>query len=402
MAAIDERLQAVVPMVGGSGFILDDFPGLPGTGRARGFRNVDLYNRTIDARAYWPHVKCPVLFLSASDDFHAVFDNIYRSANMIPHDNWRSSQLTHYNHALGPQQWILLNHWFNRYLKRQPRNLPKTAKPTLEFGSGHRQHSITNIATFTIRPDRAEQVEQPDIYSSHAPNARARFWKHAQAKRDSDTWRTALPIREAFPLYAFADVTYPLARPVQSFRGEAASSTITSDEAIYIPDVVRAHQFRADARHIGVFDEFDKNGLRDWPATPQNGISTYKFQDPARRLSPSDHALRVIVNVPREELSYRFRISKRIFPAGLSGPPETFFANRNLAVGNQQHIILRPAAFSDRGRMDAVGNRIDNRANDNRCLPVAHVCILCLASTDRENLILPGSRQTSRYQCMVC
>lgn len=52
MVAIDPRLKAVVPMVGGSGFIMDDFPGLPNTGRARSYRNIDLYNRTVDAQAY--------------------------------------------------------------------------------------------------------------------------------------------------------------------------------------------------------------------------------------------------------------------------------------------------------------------------------------------------------------
>lgn len=83
MAAIDPRLKAVVPMVGGSGFIMDDFPGLPNTGRARGFKHIDLYNRTIDAQAYWPHVKCPVLFLNASDDFHAVFDNVFKKHRWV-------------------------------------------------------------------------------------------------------------------------------------------------------------------------------------------------------------------------------------------------------------------------------------------------------------------------------
>ena len=50
MAAIDPRLKAVIPMVGGTGFINEDFPGLPDTSRARSFKNVDLYDRTIDAQ----------------------------------------------------------------------------------------------------------------------------------------------------------------------------------------------------------------------------------------------------------------------------------------------------------------------------------------------------------------
>lgn len=340
MVAIDPRLKAVIPMVGGSGFIMDDFPGLPNTGRARGLKNVDLYNRTIDARAYWPHVSCPVLFLSASDDFHAVFDNIYKSANLLTHDNWRVSQLMHYNHSLGPGQWILLNRWFDRHLKEEPGDLPKTVKPTLTLNE--------TTAQFTVTPDRATEVAKLDIYFSHDPNARARFWNHAQAERDGNTWTAELPIRENLPLYAFANITYRLARPAESFRGETATFTITSDEGVHIPKVVTADLLRADARHVPVFEDFAQHGLRDWATTPQGGISTYKFQDPARKTPGAEHALRITVNVPRQRLSYRFRIGKRNFLAGVHGPQETFFANRTLKIGDRQQIILRPSDFTDR------------------------------------------------------
>ena len=63
MVAIDKRLKAVVPMVGGAGHVDVDFPGLPGTGRPRDRNHPELYNKTVDARSYWPHVTCPVLFL---------------------------------------------------------------------------------------------------------------------------------------------------------------------------------------------------------------------------------------------------------------------------------------------------------------------------------------------------
>lgn len=342
MVAIDERLKAVVPMVGGSGFIMDDFPGLPNTGRARSFKNIDLYNHTIDARAYWPHVKSPVLFLNASDDFHAVFNNLYKSANLISHDNWRASHLMHYNHSLGPQQWILLNRWFNRYLKGKPGDVPKTAKPTLKL-------NMTS-AQFTVKPDRVNEVAQLDIYYSHDPNARARFWNYAQSQRMGDTWTATLPVRENLPLYAFANITYPLAKPAHSFRGETTTFTITSDQSVHIPRDVKADRLRAKARHISIFEDFEENGLRDWAPTPQGGISTYKFQDPARKTPEPNQALRITVNVPRERLSYRFRIVKRKFLAGVTGVQETFSANRNLKVGHQQQIILRPSDFTERSK----------------------------------------------------
>lgn len=342
MVAIDPRLKAVAPMVGGSGFIMDDFPGLPNTGRARSFRNVDLYNRTIDAQAYWPHVKCPVLFLNAANDFHGVFDNVFKAAQLIPHDRWHTSHLLHYNHSLGPQQWILLNHLFDQHLKGTADDLPGTVKPTFQLRG--------DTARFSVTPDRASEVAQLEIHYSHDPNARARFWITAKARRQGDSWTAELPVRKNLPLYAFANITYPLSAPVESFRGDTDTFTLTSDEAVHIPAVVKADELRAGARHIAVFEDFTRNGLRDWAPTPQGGISTYKFQDPARATPPANHALRVTVNVPRERLSYRFRIGKRKFLANVTGPQETYFSNHNLKTGDRQQILLRATDFTERGK----------------------------------------------------
>ena len=341
MVAIDSRLKAVIPMVGGSGFIMDDFPGLPNTGRARGFKNIELYNRTIDARSYWPHVKCPVLHLNASDDFHAVFDNVFKSANLLPHDNWRTSHLMHFNHQLGPQQWILMNRWFDRYLKGQSGDLPKTVVPILKVNG--------DTARFLVTPDQPSEVEQLDIYYSHDPNAQARFWHQASSKREASSWVASLPIRDKLPLYAFANITYPLSKPTETFRGTTDTFTITSDEAVHLPKVVDAGLLRAEAMHLAVFEDFQKNGIRDWCSTPQGGISTYKFQDPTRATPSPELAMRVTVSVPRERMSYRFRATKRKFLAGVGGPSETYFFSSNPQVG-QDHIVIRPSDFLSRGK----------------------------------------------------
>ena len=57
LTATDKRLKAVVPFVGGTGFKHVDFPGgIRGSGISVHFKNIDLYRRTVDASAYWPHV----------------------------------------------------------------------------------------------------------------------------------------------------------------------------------------------------------------------------------------------------------------------------------------------------------------------------------------------------------
>ena len=62
----------------------------------------------------------------------------------------------HYNHSLGPQQWILLNPWFDRHLKGKAGDVPKTVMPILELNQ--------TSAQFTIKPDRIMDVARLDVY----------------------------------------------------------------------------------------------------------------------------------------------------------------------------------------------------------------------------------------------
>ena len=64
MTATDPRLKAVAPFVGGAGFLHIDFPGIPRSSIGTHFKNPDLYQKTIDPSAYWPSVKCPVMFIT--------------------------------------------------------------------------------------------------------------------------------------------------------------------------------------------------------------------------------------------------------------------------------------------------------------------------------------------------
>ena len=145
LAGIDPRLKAVVPFVGGSGFKHVDFPGgIKGSSIRLHLRDVQLYKRTMDASAYWPLVKCPVLFISSSNDFHSTFDRIYQSMDLLKHSNWRVSTNIHQNHGPGPEQWVLLNRWFNQHLKGTDQNIPATPPSTFSVSG--------DTATFTVKP----------------------------------------------------------------------------------------------------------------------------------------------------------------------------------------------------------------------------------------------------------
>ena len=341
--AIDERLKAVVPMVGGAGFITHDLPGLPPENRARAYSyHAELFANTMESQSYYPHVRIPVLMLSASDDFHAVFDNVYRCANVLPHDHWRVSMKMHYNHSLGAEQWILIDRWFGQYLKGEPTSLPQTAASTLEVRAGRGE------ATFTVTPDRVGEIQAVDVYFSHDPNARSRFWKSAAVQRDGDVWASVLPVREKLPLFVFANCTYALGETVEAFQGSTDRFSLTSDEQVYFPDEVEWEQLHVEAIAQTVFDDLEANGFKNWGFGSQGGISTYKFQDPDVATPTADQALKVTAHAPRENLSFRFRIAKNKFLAGSPGPQQDFSFSQQVRQPGDLVILLQPSDFTDK------------------------------------------------------
>ena len=160
MTAIDSRLKAVAPFVGGTAFLHVEFPGgIAGSSVRPHFQDVDLYASTIDPGAYWPLVECPVVFISSSNDFHAAFDRIYQSMDLLKHENWRVSTNIHQNHGPGPEQWVLLNHWFDQYLKGTEQNIPGTPPSTIEVND--------NVATFTVTPADQDRLAATEVYFSY-------------------------------------------------------------------------------------------------------------------------------------------------------------------------------------------------------------------------------------------
>lgn len=342
--SIDPRLKAVVPMVGGAGFITADSPGIPNSGMARAFKDhVELFADTMESQSYYPHTKCPVLLLSASDDFHSRFEFIYQCMDALPHKNWRVSQNLHFSHSLGPEQWILMNRWFDQYLKGEPINLPKTAETNLKVDVENRS------ADFSVTPDRVDELVALDIYYSHDPNPKSRFWIHAEADENDGTWTATLPIGEKLPLVVFADCAYPLEQPIEAFQGIAKTFTLTSNDEVYLPEEIEAERLFSGAKPQAVFSDFQKDGFRDWGFRPSGGgMTTYKFRDPRATLPSPETKLQVTANVPRERLSYRFRITKNKYITGVREPQATYSFTKNYGEALQGDTLLLAASdFKD-------------------------------------------------------
>ena len=341
--SIDPRLKAVVPMVGGAGFITADSPGVLNSGMGRAFQgHVELFANTMESQSYYAHTKCPVLLLSASDDFHARFEFVYQCMDALPHDEWRVSQTMHLSHNQGPETWIVMNLWFDKYLKGESIEIPRTAATTLTLAQDR------SSALFAVTPDQVEELVDLDIYYTHDPNPKSRFWIHAETEEVDGVWSATLPVREELPLYAFANCTYPLGETREAFQGVTDHFTITSTQGVHLPETIRAERLFEEAKPQPVFSDIGKDGFRDWGMGSRSGITTYKFRDPRAATPSPDAILKVSVNVPRGRLSYRFRIGKNKYITGSTDPQANYASSHQMKEEGPKEILLKASDFIDR------------------------------------------------------
>ena len=325
LTAIDKRLKAVAPFVGGTGFKYVDFPGgIQGSSIKPHFQNLELYKNTIDASAYWPSVKCPVMFISSSNDFHSTFERIYQSMNLLKHKNWRVTTNVHYNHGPGPEQWVMLNLWFKQYLKGIDQKIPATPASTLTLNTS----SFIRSATFTVTPSDQEKLVNTEIYYSYDPNSRTRFWIRANEKSAKGIWSAQAPLHADLPIYFFAICRYQLDKPQILERGETNTFVLNSEERSFLPESINLASLKNIADPGLVFEDFSK-GSQDWSSRDQRSIKTYKFQNPkidrsdnkklSLQIDPKGRQLALRLNVSSQFLSRENNLGSFSYTTRISG-----------------------------------------------------------------------------------
>ena len=298
LTAIDPRLKAVAPFVGGTGFKDVDFPGgIVGSSKRQQFQNLEMYQNVIDPQSYWPHVKCPVAFITSSNDFHSTFERIYRSMDLLPHNDWRVSSNVHYNHGPGRQEWAVLNLWFKKYLGDEPIVIPETSPSNFFIDNG--------IATFSVSPKAIDRLAGVKIYYSYDPNSRTRFWQYAEAKKSDNTWTAKIPVYPKVPLYVFGHCTYHLNQEMTLQVGSSTTFSINSKEAIYEPSDIDLSELSKLAR-TGLIEDFS-NGTIDWASRNGDSITTYKLQSPMIKRS-NDKVLAFTIDPQGRDHTLRLRL----------------------------------------------------------------------------------------------
>jgi len=261
LTALDPRVKAAVPSVGGSGFLYDDLGGIPNSGRHIR-ADLDLYNRTIDCRAYWPRIACPVLFLGATNDFNSPTELVVKGLGLLGHDRRRLVLAPHLNHRFTDEAFVARPLWFEAHL-RDNFAFPNTARAELDLKTDD------GVPLLRVWPDEsaAQPIDRVDVYYGYARDPRNRFWRDAGAQRVGDHWEGRCPVFHLDePLYAFANVIYRLDREVpmpRGYRPEVDRLTVSSEYRIAHLEDLAAAGVRPTEKPERLIDDFSR-GWHDW------------------------------------------------------------------------------------------------------------------------------------------
>jgi dienelactone hydrolase len=222
-----------------------------------------LWRATMEPEAYASRVKCPILFLSGTNDHHGKMDWAYRTLAAVTSEH-RQAFSPHWRHHIAAGEDKDLPLWMDTWLKDGPA-WPKApqAEVTLD-GYG--------VPRLRISPDSSPKIQRVRcFYAVENRNPVNRFWRTVDSTRQGDTYLASLPVLDASrPLFAFANVDYE--------SGVCLSSSFVS----VIP--ARLGPAKATDTSTLLIDDF-KHGAVDWytrsPATDPDYVEvpTFKVAD---------------------------------------------------------------------------------------------------------------------------
>ena len=279
LAGIDSRIIAAVPSCGGAGVLTESQTDVPGGVKTK---PTEIELACIADNAYIPRIKCPVLWLSPTNDFHAAIDNMAHNWQNMPDAQLRLSISPHYNHLHGSEHAMTEILWLEQHLKKSSVQLPQT--PQIRFEMNH----ADGIPRVVVEPDRNALVQSVQIRYANDPQVLTRFWRSTETlpNPEKTSWIAPCPITSLDePIFAYADVLYEVP---PAFRSEKSPTYALSSRMISLSaaDLKKA-QRKLTLPPQALIDD----GSRDWQDwyrsnwdhPPLWTASTRKLKDPAWR-----------------------------------------------------------------------------------------------------------------------
>ena len=204
ICGIDTRVKAAVPSRGGAGELLMSQRDIPGGDRTN---PGEMALQCLSENAYLDRITRPLLYLSPSNDFDSVFDNMAYNWRNFSTEQFRMSVTPHAAYWNAPEFEITQLLWFEEHLKSSALfRMPKTPKFTADLRTGG------GGTVVTVTPDTSwPPLAGVDVFYSTDPDFKTRFWRDAEPQRKGSVWTAECPILSTDePLFIYANVHYEL------------------------------------------------------------------------------------------------------------------------------------------------------------------------------------------------
>ena len=343
VAGSDPRVKAASPSVGGSGFLYEDIRMITNSAR-RQQGSLQLLKSTITGEAYLKRVQCPILFLSATNDFNAPMESVEKGMNLVPHQNKRTTYAVHLNHRFTPEADIARKLWFDAHLKHQL-DFPKTPKLDLKLKTPN------GIPAVHLTPDGSREIEDIRIYYGYDRDPRNRFWASADARVAGNIWIASCPIYDLEePLFVLANVHYKLEPELRHPRDP--ESFILSASASAYPEALKAARVTPTQKRQRIIDQLNENAvMRDWyilnPGNNHHWLySTRKLVDP-RFEAPLGGQLKITMLTDEPDNHVAIKAVTHSWRNYIGKRSKTFVAVAKLDKVGKHIVQLQSYAFKD-------------------------------------------------------
>ncbi|KJD37189.1 hypothetical protein PW52_01675 [Tamlana sedimentorum] len=231
-----------------------------------------LYQNTIADNLYLKEIRCPIIFLSPSNDFHGHLQDIPKAVDLIKTEQWRVTSSPHHNHQDTPEFEVATLLWFDQYLKNEFQ-WPSTPQTKLELGTKSKTPS------FTVVPDELKPIISIDVYYLQPDNEGVditreervnRFWHHAVAEKNGDVWKANLPVHTTNKgLWVFANVLYALDEEVSGTGYYYRTYTTDKFNVSSMITMVSSQQLqdakvKSKIKHSRTIETFQGDWEKDW------------------------------------------------------------------------------------------------------------------------------------------
>jgi dienelactone hydrolase len=344
VAGTDRRVKAASPSVGGSGFLQTDMWGIPGSAR-RVSGTLELFRKTLAGQAYLSRVKCPLLFLSATNDFNAPLDSVECGMKLVPQDDKRIVYAMHFNHRFSPQADLSRRLWFDAHLRKRL-TIPKSPQFSLQL------KKEDGIPSVQVMPDMSREIARVDVYYGYDRDPRNRYWAAAKSRRVGNRWEAACPVFDlAEPLFVLANVSYRLSRNER--HANDPETFLLSTSAAAHPKDLKTADVKATARHSRHIDDFSR-GFQDWYVLNARNrhhwsVTTRKISDP-RWYGPRDGRLTMEITTTAANNTLGVEIVTNSWRGYLKRKREIYTVIVPLAKSGKQRLTLKSNDFATEDR----------------------------------------------------